>query len=125
MPFQEQCGNIQTTMIVTRPNTPGSDAWCMLPLCLTLLLIHSARTGRSTRPSTHDLDDSLLDTRAPTGPFGDSSSGDMSVEHEAGFELYDEADGHEREAVQPPMELSDEVLTLLKSFDVDPVRGTE
>lgn len=45
------------------------------------------------------------------------------MEDEAGFDLYDGADGHEREAVQPPMELSDDVLALLASFDVDPVRG--
>lgn len=49
-----------------------------------------------------------------------TSRGGALSQTEGVFALFDESDG---EQLSPPMTLSDDVQLLLRSFDVDPVRG--
>lgn len=95
----------------------SSRAWCVFSLCLALAFIKSKqRGGRNTSNEPRTGDD--RHTENTTGRRGTSRA-----VNDDGFKLYDEAAADEREALAPPMELSDDVLAMLSSFDVDPVRG--
>lgn len=92
-------------------------SWYFCSLCLTIAFINFKRRGNTKtfdKPRTGDEHHTQDTTR---------ERGASEVSNDDGFELYDEVAADEREAIVPPMELSTDVLAMLATFDVDPIRG--
>lgn len=93
-------------------------------LCIPLVLVVRYRKSRVYRIAPRALNKPVVErTRATTTTAAVRRAPE---EDEQVFSLYGRGDGDsgvDAEPLAPPIELSGSVLTLLDSFDVDPVRG--